>query len=123
MKESHKPAGSADTTCIIGFDLLGLIDRIVLPSAVLSHLDINTRKLLRVCCKRLRAEVDAHVTSITVNRWVGKREAAGARRTAAQAGEYVGNVRGRAVGRPTLGSQDIAGPQQQCPEESCAKNN
>ncbi|EFJ47179.1 hypothetical protein VOLCADRAFT_92360 [Volvox carteri f. nagariensis] len=51
------------------FDLLGLFDSILLPSTVLLRLDLSTRKLLRVCCKRLRAEVDAHVSSITINRY------------------------------------------------------
>ncbi|GLC34337.1 hypothetical protein PLESTB_000740300 [Pleodorina starrii] len=61
------PYSQADTCA--AFDLLGLFDSILLPSAVLTLLDLNTRKLLRVCCKRLRAEVDVHVTSITINRY------------------------------------------------------
>ncbi|KXZ54729.1 hypothetical protein GPECTOR_4g798 [Gonium pectorale] len=49
----------ADETCA-AFDLLGLFDRILLPRQVLEHLDVNSRKILRVCCKRLRDEVDAY---------------------------------------------------------------
>ncbi|PNH08835.1 hypothetical protein TSOC_004588 [Tetrabaena socialis] len=49
-------------------DLIYLFN-ILLPSAVLSHCDIHTRKLLRVCSKRLRSEVDGTVTSLTINRY------------------------------------------------------
>ncbi|GLI67181.1 hypothetical protein VaNZ11_011399, partial [Volvox africanus] len=68
MAEPAETADPLEGNCP-AFDLLRIFDSIVLPSAVLSHMDLNTRKLLRLCCKRLRADVDALVTSITINRY------------------------------------------------------
>ncbi|GFR50433.1 hypothetical protein Agub_g12654, partial [Astrephomene gubernaculifera] len=68
----NSDVGVAEQSAVVvipAFDLLSLFDSVLLPTAVLCHLDLNTRKLLRVCCKRLRAEVDACVTSLLVNRY------------------------------------------------------
>ncbi|KAG2434712.1 hypothetical protein HXX76_007602 [Chlamydomonas incerta] len=50
-------------------DLLHLFDRIVLPRDIIRHLDVHARRLLRTSCRRLRDEVDACTSSLTINRY------------------------------------------------------
>ncbi|KAG2442221.1 hypothetical protein HYH02_009705 [Chlamydomonas schloesseri] len=62
-----KPAGELDLADSL--DLLHLFDRIVLPREIIRHLDVHARRLLRTTSRRLRDEVDACTTSLTINRY------------------------------------------------------
>lgn len=64
-------AGASSIPMDVDNEPLALLDlfNVVLPQTVLKHLSTNTRKLLRLVCKRLRAEVDHAVTTLTLNRF------------------------------------------------------